>query len=93
MIGSESTKSAAWGSVEFHQLIGFRSFLFAFSDAGYVVRNATSDRPTTQQDFLLGYGAGIQTDSPLGLMKVSIALGRGDSFGQAKIHFGIVNRF
>lgn len=83
----------AWGTVEFHQLIGRRSFLFAFSDAGYVVRSATVDQPTAQQDLLLGYGVGIQTDSPLGLMKVSFALGKGDSFGQAKIHFGVVNRF
>lgn len=84
---------AAWGTGEFRQLIAPRSYLFAFADAGYYMRGATLAYSDTQQDLLIGYGVGIQTESPLGLLRVSLALGKDDSFGQAKVHFSVVNRF
>ena len=42
---------------------------------------------------LPGYGLGIRFDTPLGIMGVDYGLGKGDSFSEGKIHFGITSQF
>jgi outer membrane protein insertion porin family len=35
----------------------------------------------------------VRIETGLGIMGVSFALGKGDTFGTAKIHVGLVNEF
>jgi outer membrane protein insertion porin family len=41
----------------------------------------------------MGYGFGIKIETGIGVLGVSFALAKGDSFSDGKIHFGIVNEF
>ncbi len=85
---------AAWANIEYRFATGRESFLFAFIDAGYIYEQADpiADTPAMSAS-LYGYGIGAQVETGLGILKASFALGRGDSFTQGKIHFGLVNRF
>jgi outer membrane translocation and assembly module TamA len=41
----------------------------------------------------IGYGAGARVDTPLGLIGVSLAFGKGDTFSSGKLHLRLVNEF
>ncbi len=84
----------AWTNAEYRFLLGRRSFLFGFLDTGYYSRpgNLAQDIPA-EDGFKYGYGIGLRTDTPLGNISVSFALGQGDSFSQGKIHIGLINDF
>ncbi len=63
-------------------------------DGGYDLRPAEDIRGISRSDaFKYGYGIGVQLETVLGNLGVSFALGQGDSFSTAKIHFGIINDF
>ena len=79
----------AWSNLEYRFLLARRSYLFTFLDAGYYF-NAAVD---TKEDYRLGYGFGLSIETGLGVLGVSFALGKGDTFSQGKIHFGIINEF
>jgi len=79
----------AWSNLEYRFLLARRSYIFTFFDAGYYF-NAAVD---IQEDYRLGYGFGLSIETGLGVLGVSFALGKGDSFSQGKIHFGIINEF
>jgi len=84
----------AWSNAEYRFLLAQRSFLFGFVDTGYYFRPAEELRSIPQTDgFRYGYGTGVQVESPLGIMRVSFALGQGDSFTDGKVHFGLINEF
>lgn len=84
----------AWTNLEYRFILARRSYLFGFFDAGYYLRPADAVRGLAGvEEFKPGYGVGLLVDTPIGVMGVSFALGQGDSFGQAKIHVGIVNEF
>jgi outer membrane protein insertion porin family len=80
----------AWANVEYRFLLSRNSRIFIFNDWGFF-RDPGAD--TNQDDTLPGYGVGIRLNTGLGIMGIDYGLGRGDSFGQGKIHFGLVNRF
>ncbi len=84
----------AWTNAEYRLLLGRRSFLYGFFDTGYYSRpgDATARVPGIEA-VQYGYGIGLRFDTPLGNLGVSFALGKGDSFGQGKVHFGIINEF
>lgn len=83
-----------WTNVEYRFLLTRRTFAFAFFDTGYYLRNAEPERNILKsEDFLYGYGLGLNLETGLGVLAVSFALGEGDSFTDGKIHFGIVNEF
>ena len=83
-----------WSNTEYRFLLARRSFFFGFLDTGYYLRAADEARGIPQsQAFKYGYGIGVRLDTSLGNMGVSFALGEGDSFRNAKIHFGLVNEF
>ncbi len=85
---------AAWTNVEYRFATGRESFLFAFVDAGYIYQQSDPLADTPATSFTLyGYGIGTQVETGLGILKASFAIGKGDSFTQGKIHFGLVNRF
>jgi len=84
----------AWTNAEYRFLLGRRSFLFGFLDSGYYFRPADPEQGTPAADgFKYGYGLGLRTDTPLGNISVSFALGQGDSFSMGKIHIGLINDF
>jgi outer membrane protein assembly factor BamA len=74
-------------------MTGRLSYLFAFLDAGYLVRDAVRNDETEQAAQPLSYGLGLQLESPLGLLSVSIALAKSVPIDQAKIHLGVVKQF
>jgi len=79
----------AWLNLEYRFLTGKNSRLFVFSDGGYYQNNLNGFR----EEWLYGYGLGLRMDTPLGVLGVDYGLGRGDSFSQGKIHFGLINSF
>lgn len=84
----------AWTNAEYRFLLGRQSFLFGFLDTGYYSRPADPEQGTPASDaFKYGYGVGLRTDTPLGNISVSFALGQGDSFSMGKIHIGLINDF
>lgn len=85
---------ALWANLEYRLLSGRRSFVYAFFDPGYYSRNgAAVPEVEGAEEFLFGYGVGIRTDTPLGVVGISFAMGKGDSFSQGKVHVGLVNEF
>lgn len=84
----------AWINTEYRVLVSPRSFAYGFVDAAYIM---TPDRPSIglyrSEQSKVGYGIGIRLDTALGLIGVSLALGEGDTFSTAKLHFRLVNEF
>ena len=85
---------AAWTNIEYRFATGRESFFFGFLDAGYIYeqRDPIADTPAISIS-AYGYGIGAQVETGIGILKASYALGKGDSFIEGKIHFGIVNQF
>lgn len=83
-----------WSNLEYRYLLTRRSFAFLFLDTGYFLRNGDVSRNINEiSDFNIGYGFGLNIETGLGVLGVSFALGKGDSFSDGKIHFGIINEF
>jgi outer membrane protein insertion porin family len=83
-----------WTNLEYRLLLTRRTFAFLFFDTGYYLREADVERNILKsEDFLYGYGLGLNIETGLGVLGVSFALGEGDSFSDGKIHFGLVNEF
>jgi outer membrane protein insertion porin family len=83
-----------WTNLEYRYLMTRRSYAFVFFDTGYYLRNADETKKITEQSaFKTGYGFGLNIETGLGVLGVSFALGKGDSFSEGKIHFGIINEF
>lgn len=80
----------AWMNFEYRFLLSRNSRIFVFNDwGGYRFKS----NGQTTQEILPGYGIGIRLNTGLGILAVDFGLGKGDSFSQGKIHFGILNRF
>lgn len=83
-----------WSNLEYRYLLSNRSYAFLFFDTGYYLRNEDVERNIERiSAFKIGYGFGLNLETALGVMGVSFALGKGDSFGEGKIHFGLINEF
>jgi outer membrane protein insertion porin family len=84
----------AWGTLEARFLLSTSSYAALFFDAGYYLRPANALRGVEQFDeWLYGYGAGAQIETPLGLVRLSYALSREDTFATGKVYVGLVNQF
>jgi outer membrane protein insertion porin family len=84
----------AWSNLEYRFLAGQRSFLFGFLDAGYVLTPDRLDAGLVREEIKrVGYGAGLRVDTPLGLIGVSLAFGKGDTFGTSKFHIRLASEF
>jgi outer membrane protein insertion porin family len=84
----------AWSNLEYRYLLSRRTYALIFFDTGYYLRDADAVSNTPRvSSFLTGYGFGLSLETSLGVLGVSFALGKGDSFSQGKIHFGITNEF
>ena len=85
---------AAWTNIEYRFATGRESFFFGFIDAGYIYRQSDPIANTPSSSLsVYGYGVGAQVETGIGILKASYALGKGDSFVEGKIHFGLVNQF
>jgi outer membrane protein insertion porin family len=83
-----------WLNLEYRLLLSNRSFAFLFFDDGYFLRNEDRQKNIPENSsFKIGYGFGLNIETGLGVLGVSFALAKGDSFGEGKIHFGIINEF
>ena len=80
----------AWSNLEYRFVLGRNTRLFLFNDWGYY-QNALGGRK--REKILPGYGLGFRFQTPLGILGVDYGLGKGDSFSQGKIHFGLINTF
>lgn len=83
-----------WSNLEYRALFTRRSYGFVFFDTGYYLRPEEPDRNIMQsEEFLYGFGLGLNLETGLGVLRVSYALGKGDTFSDGKIHFGVLNEF
>jgi outer membrane protein insertion porin family len=83
-----------WSNLEYRFFLSRRTFAFLFFDTGYYLRNADEERGIIKlEEFKIGYGLGINLETAIGVLGASFALGKGDSFSDGKIHFGIINEF
>jgi outer membrane protein insertion porin family len=85
---------AAWANFELRYSLTRKTFASIFYDAGYYKKpyDALTMSPE-QSGFIFGYGAGIRIETALGIFGISYALGKGDTFLEGKIHFGLINDF
>lgn len=83
-----------WSNLEYRALFTRRTYGFVFFDTGYYLRPEEQEKNISkQEDFLYGFGLGLNIETGLGVLRVSYALGEGDTFSAGKIHFGIINEF
>ena len=83
-----------WSNLEYRFFLSRRTFAFLFFDTGYFLRSADEERNIIEQEeFNIGYGLGINLETAIGVLGVSFALAKGDSFSEGLIHFGIINEF
>lgn len=84
----------AWINLEYRLLIGGRSYVAGFVDGGYIYSPPAPRSGLSRQELTrLGYGVGVRLDSAIGLLRIGLAFGKGDSFNTAKLHFGLINEF
>jgi len=84
----------AWTNFEYRLLITRRSYAFLFFDSGYYFRESEPERGIAGiEDFIFGYGVGLTVETGIGLLGVSFAIAQGETFGEGKFHFGILNEF
>jgi outer membrane protein assembly factor BamA len=82
------------GKIEYRYLLEQNSFLFTFINGAWYENKSTD---LHIQDTPIGFGAGIDFETKIGIMSVSYALGKQFDnpilVKNGKIHFGIVNYF
>jgi len=83
----------AYANLEYRVMTGKYSFLFLFSDIGYLYRDMLKGNATEQTIQAFSYGLGAQVESPLGILTVSIGVAKGVGLDQATLSFGIVKQF
>ncbi|MBI4418654.1 MAG: BamA/TamA family outer membrane protein, partial [Ignavibacteriales bacterium] len=84
----------AWLTLEYRLLTGGRSYLFGFTDVGYIrIPEVAAVGVTGSEITRWGYGIGTRLDTGIGLITVGLAFGEGDTFRTAKLHIRLVNEF
>jgi outer membrane protein assembly factor BamA len=76
---------------EWRYLLERRSFLFAFVDFGYINLpevNTVTGPDRVSEEWLVGYGMGLQIETEAGLFKMSLAFNADDGI-DAKVHLGM----
>ncbi len=83
-----------WLNSEYRFSLGRRSFAFVFYDFGYIYQSENQKYQRSEfKEFRSGYGIGGRLETSLGVMGVSYALGKDDTFSTGKIHFGLITEF
>ncbi len=78
----------AWTNLEYRYSPDRRLELFPFYDLGYFY-----DQERGQRGYRSGYGAGFRMETALGWINLVYGLGKGDKWGQGKVHIGINSDF
>jgi len=85
---------AAWGGVEYRFLLGRRSRIFLFLDAGAISdRQASGAGALRTTRLRMGYGAGLRAGSRAGIVGLDFGLGQDDGLAQGKVHVRMMRRF
>ena len=93
-------RRVGWLNLEYRYLIGENNRLFAFYDLGAAeisasVRNNTNGQEITGwiTESFQGYGAGLQVESRLGLLQLSIAFAPERGPGGGRVHLRLAESF
>lgn len=78
--------NAGWVNVEWRWLLGPKSHLFAFVDAGRIEGAGSRSWPVS-------YGIGLLTNGRMGAVGIDYGLPRGESLGQGMVHVRMVSAF
>lgn len=82
-----------YSNIEYRVLTGKNSFLFAFTDLGYLDREPVRGGNDRLIYHPWSYGIGIQIESALGLISASVARANEEPIEQSKLHLGLVRQF
>jgi len=74
-----------WANLEYRFILDDSGWISPFFDIGQYRKSTTQ--------WIYGWGLGVGLTSRLGLIKIYYGLGREDSFGAGKIHFGLSTSF
>ncbi|MDH7605688.1 MAG: POTRA domain-containing protein [Melioribacter sp.] len=80
-----------WTNIEYRLLLTNKTYAFLFFDTGYISHDNSNEN--LSEKFKIGYGLGLNVETGIGILGVSFALAKGDSFSQGKIHFGLISGF
>ncbi|HVP57336.1 MAG TPA: POTRA domain-containing protein [bacterium] len=86
-----TVSKAAVVTLEARWLLGPYSRIYGFADAA-TLENAIY-KFGDLAGFPFGYGLGMMAETSAGIVRLEIALGRGDTWSDAKLHLGLVERF
>jgi hemolysin activation/secretion protein len=78
-------------SLEVRRLLGAYSRIYAFIDAATLGGAASSFG--NLENLPYGYGFGFMGGTTAGILRLEIAMGRGDTWSEAKLHLGFVEQF
>lgn len=84
-----------WGDIEYRFLVNPFSYLFTFASAGGYHRPALLTEPDNSfktSDFLYSTGFGVSYKIRIGRLKFAYAVSPEESFGNGKVHIGIITR-
>jgi outer membrane protein assembly factor BamA len=82
-----------WTNAEYRFMAGRRSYVFGFFDTGYYLYPSPDEGSPGNDQFLFGYGGGLQVETAIGLISLGFGFGKGDTFSTGKIHIGVINEF
>ena len=83
-----------WFNLEYRLFLARRTYTYLFFDNGYFLRNADEQANIPKQEgYKVGYGFGLNLETAIGILGVSFALAKGNSFSDGLIHFDIINEF
>ncbi|MFN0150605.1 MAG: outer membrane protein assembly factor [bacterium] len=82
-------------SAEYRYRLGGRSRVFLFVDQGYVTfeRVSAAGGVAREEATPLGWGAGLQTDSRLGVMGVGVGVPEAEGLSSARVHVSVAQEF
>ncbi len=82
--------NVGWTNLEYRYILGRRSRVSLFTDAGYYTASTHSGK---SEAYKIGYGFGFRLETGLGVMGIDYGLGKGDGLFSGKVHVGLVNEF
>jgi len=93
-------RRVGWVNLEYRYIIGENNRLFAFYDLGAAELSAPAlDYPAKQEtktwrtEWLQGCGAGLQLESRLGLLQLSVAFTPERGLGEGRLHLSLAESF
>lgn len=82
-----------WQTTEYRFFLSPSSYIGGFVDLGSIHTGSVSAGVMPRDLFRAGYGIASLVDTPIGSVGVSIAMGKGDGIGDAKLHVRLRTEF